>query len=233
LPYKKETTDLVLKASEFSVAHGERLVREIETKMALLLAWLDYIETNYKTGTADELISSSVSCARECAAFLSLGLARPVIFGLRAIVDLCLAWLYFKDHAIEWERVNTTGDGFKLKKEIFEYLANNIDGFSARQGILKSIPTRKIEDIYRFLSAHIHGQSLPVLTEIKSLSDIVFPEDNCNETLELAFAAAEYLNDVFLAIYANVWHSLPAIVQQNINSRFISTAQRAKFFDNI
>lgn len=201
--------------------------------MALLVLWLSYINHNYKTGVANELLEATSSCIRECAAFLSLGMIRPAFFSFRVILDLCLAWLYFKDHPIEWERVNSTGDGFKMKKDVLDYLSGHVDGFSGRHGILKPIAKRKIEDVYRLLSAHIHGQSTPVLPTIDKLSDVVSTKDICFQVLDLAYATSEYINDIFMSVYAKSWHSLPEKVKEHTSERFVSVAQRAKFFEGV
>ena len=41
---------------------------------------------------------------------------------IRLQIDLALAWVYFKDHHVEWGGVQATGDGFKTKKELLDYL---------------------------------------------------------------------------------------------------------------
>lgn len=228
-----QVQELSSKISEFSSADGEFMTRKLEEKMVLLVLWLSFINSNYKTNNADELLEAASACIRECAAFLSLGMVRPAFFGFRIILDLCLAWLYFKYHSVEWERVNSTGDGFKMKKDVMDYLSNHVDGFSGRNGVLQQTKKRKVEDVYRLLSAHIHGQSTPVLPSIDRLSDVVKSRAVCFETLDLAYATSEYMSDVFISVFAKSWHALPDLIKQHVDERFVTVAQRAKFFEKV
>ena len=233
MQHKVEIKSLVAKATVFSNASGEVLVCEFEKNIAILLQWVDYLDRNYSTTVASELISACSSVVREAASYLALGLIRPVIFCLRTVIDLCLAWLYFKDHPVEWSRVNVTGDGFKMKKDIFDYLTSHIDGFSNRIGILRSCHSRKVEDVYRFLSAHIHGQSTPVLHRVHTLSEVVFDKAYADEAIEVAYSTAEYISDVLVSTYAHAWHSLPEDIKGNVENRLVSKPQKLKFFEGI
>ncbi|EKN3579918.1 hypothetical protein FG427_000422 [Yersinia enterocolitica] len=209
---------------------AELLSIEMQENIKLLTGWLHYIEYHFKTGVADELLAAASSSIRECAAYISLGMVRPTIFNFRTVIDLCLAWLYFKDHPMEWERVNTTGDGFKMKKEIFEYLKYANSNFSKRIGILNMIKKREIEDVYRFLSAHIHAQSLPVLPQVIKLSDIIADEALYKQILSLATQMSEYLSDIFFSIYSDDWQSLPGFIKDELLGRFVTAKQRGEYF---
>src|SRR4051812_24873617 len=107
--YEMQTTALRTAVDEISVKHGAKLVESLEDSAALLLAWLSYLKTWRLTGVADDLIAGSQSAIIEAAACLSLGLVRPALFSMRAQIDMCLSWMFFKDHKIEWERVQAEG----------------------------------------------------------------------------------------------------------------------------
>jgi hypothetical protein len=221
---------LVLKSNLFSSSHGAKVVEETEKQTILLRYWLEYLINHHKTGVADSLLTATQSLIRECAANLSMGMVRSALFSLRGQIDLSLAWLYFKDHAIEWRLVNTKGDGFKLKKEILEYLTSHNPGFSHRIGILKQIHQRQEAEPYRLLSAHIHGQSEVVLPSVPSLSDVVYNLDSSIECTKVAFEVSEYINDIFLSVFRPQWYSLPPIIQSTLDLRFSSQNQKAEFF---
>ena len=161
---------------------------------------------------------------------LSLGLARPALFSLRGQVDLMLAWLYFKDHAVEWSHVNETAEGFKLKKEILQYLDQYVPRYNHRMGILRQIAIRKEPDPYRLLSAHIHAQSDPVLPMVIDLKSLIRSERICKECAQAAFEVSEFLNDVLLSVYLPSWASFPQVVKSELNKRFKSGDQRKSFF---
>ena len=41
---------------------------------------------------------------------------------MRAQVDILLAWLYFRDHPVEWKHVELTGEKYHLVSEVLKYL---------------------------------------------------------------------------------------------------------------
>ena len=98
----KQTSDLRTAACDFSLSQGESISAQVEQRSTLLVHWLDYLSAFHRTGVADSLLEAARSSVREVAGLLSLGLARPALFSLRGQIDLLLAWLYFKDHGVEW-----------------------------------------------------------------------------------------------------------------------------------
>ncbi|WP_216918267.1 hypothetical protein [Synechococcus sp. CCAP 1479/10] len=228
--HAKQTNDLAVASSIFSGAYGAEISLAVEQNSSLLVHWLTYLSSYHKTGVGDVLLDAVASAIREAAGALSLGLVRPALFSMRSQIDLLLGWLYFKDHRVEWLHVNQTGDGFRLKKELLNYLDLHIPGFGARIGTLREIKTRNEVDPYRLLSAHIHAQSVPVLPVVTDLVDLVRPKSACLECAEVSFEVAEFLNDLLLAVYAANWASLPVPVQSALLSRFKSAEQQRAFF---
>ncbi len=141
-----------------------------------------------------------------------------------------MAWLYFKDHPVEWQRLQDSGDGFKLKTELLRYLGETIVKYATRYSLLRDCKTRSLDDPYRLLSSHIHGQSELVLPEIEQLRDIVGAPQAQDEAILLQHECAEFINDVFWSVYADRWASLPNELMTALNRRFKSPAQRATFF---
>lgn len=201
----------------------------VEDKAKILISWLSYLQKYQLTRTADSLLIAVGASIREVSACLSLGLIRPAIFSLRLQIDLALSWLYFKDHPIEWDEVNRTGDGFKMKKELLDYL-NRHHRAEGRINQLKGIAMRREPEPYRLLSAHIHGQSQQVLPNVGELKDLVACNNDSIACVELVFDVAEYLNDVLLSVYRESWRSLPQEICEALESRFVSPAQKQQFF---
>lgn len=226
----KQTADLREATQEFSTAFGADISNAVEANSALLVHWLSYLNSFHRTGIGDSLLDAVGSSIREVAGVLSLGLARQSLFSLRGQVDLMLAWLYFKDHAVEWGHVNQTAEGFKLKKELLQYLEQHVPKFAHRLKILREIATRKEPDPYRLLSAHIHAQSDLVLPVVVELKDLVRPEAVCRECAKATFEVAEFLNDILMAVYLQSWPSLPKAVRSALDARFRSAEQRKSFF---
>lgn len=228
--HSTQVNELALAVNTFATSSGATLSTKVEKNAELLLAWLQFLSIHHLTGTADCLLNALGPSIREVAASLAMGLVRPALFSLRTQIDLSLAWLYFRDHKVEWERVNATGEGFKMKTELQEYFITHNARFKARLATLKLIKTRNEEEPYRFLSAHIHGQSQVVLPEVIELKDVVCNKDECFDCAKGVFEVSEYLNDIFLSLYASQWRSLPKIITETLEKRFVSSAQKNEFF---
>lgn len=232
---KQQVDDLAAKTSVFCAAHGEQVILRFQDECMLFVHWLAYLSVTQRTQVADSLLDSASSSIRETASCLALGLVRPALVSLRTQIDLVLAWLYFKDHPVEWRTVNAFGEGFKLKREVLEYIAENYKGFSTRWSILKEVAQRKTEDPYRLLSAHIHAQSVPALPTAIVLADVVNTENTCNQCSVLSGEVCEYLSDLLVGIYAPTWTALPLAVRTNVESR-LATAKKGtkdRFFATV
>jgi hypothetical protein len=143
---------------------------------------------------------------------------------------MSLSWLYFKDHPVEWQRVQDTGEGFKLKTELLRYFGESFGKYQSRFGLLRDCKTRKLDDPYRLLSAHIHGQSELALPKVEKPKDIVAAPKAQDEAIELQAECSEYINDVFWSIFADRWASIPKELKTALESRFKSREQRIAFF---
>ena len=225
-----DLAELAQLASSNCDGRGVHIVSAGEAACKLLRLWLNYLEGIQTTGTADCLLTGAASAAREGLACVALGLVRPALNSLRLEIDLSLAWLYFKDHLVEWRRVQETGDGFKAKAEALKYLADSVKGYQARFGILRDCRTRKVDDPYRLLSAHIHGQNEAVLPQVQKPKDIIASAQAQEEFVQLQFECSEYINDIFWSVFANRWASLPNPLMTDLVSRFKSPDQRVSFF---
>lgn len=195
-----------------------------------MLEWLGYLNFAQQTGVGNSLLAGAGSSIRESAACLALGLVRPALFALRTQIDLVLAWLYFKDHPVEWRTVNDYGQGYKLKREILDWLNDHHKGFLARVNVLGEVAQRNIDDPYRLLSAHVHAQSGPALPATAELKDVVSDRTLCLECTVMAREVGEYLGDILAAVYASKWAALPAGVRSNIDTRLATKRGAAERF---
>ena len=183
---------------------------------------LDYLKKSELTGYCDEILDGIRATAVEASGCIALGLIRPAIFALRAQIDATVAWLYFKDPPKEWDYLIRTGEGFKSRGEIIEFLTKFVDKFGARFSILSAHKLRKVDQPYRLLSAHIHGQSTLVIPTFQKLEAMVYPEKQCKEAISLQLEVSEYVNDIFLSCFASKWPSLPDEIINSAKSRISS-----------
>lgn len=226
---KDQVGRLLENANAFANKDGASIVSSIDANSWRVLRWLPYLE-HHKTGTADELLVGVRSSLIEAVACAALGFVRPALFALRTEIDLTLTWLYFKDHPVEWDSLNSTGDGFKLKKEIFDYLTRYFDGFSERYALLNQVCSRREKDSYRFLSAHIHSQSYNTLPVANSLADVVRDGTVMHELVLIANDVDEYISDILLSLYVKDWVHIPGDVLKSVSSKIKSEGQKKVFF---
>lgn len=227
--HAEQVKQLLHAVSHAGTTNGEALCTKVEAVATPLLLWLEYLLAFRVTGSADELLKGCQSAIVESAACVAIGLVRPALFSLRGQIDLLLCWLYFKDHPVEWQYLERTGEGFMLKKDVLKYLDAHIAGFSTRLGILKQCKLRGEEDPYRLLSAHVHSQSSKVVPTLKALADVVMASRTCSEFVDLQAECIEYLNDILLGVYASAWAALPKPLVDAARNR-MSPGQEAVVF---
>jgi hypothetical protein len=194
-----------------------------------LLTWQGHLAASKTTGTADGLLAGVRPAVLEATAALALGTARFALFSMRAQIDLMLAWLYFKDHPLEYQRVEDTGDGFQQKAEVLRYLADHYPRFAIRTGMLKQVKTRKVEEPYRLLSAHVHSQSSPAVPKLLQLADVVAQDSIIADCIQIQSDVSEYIGDVLVGCYASEWASLPKEIIEPITRR-VTDDQRPELF---
>ncbi len=221
---------ILTRSSDSARAHGNALCDDMENAARTQLLWLGYLASQKSGSHAKCLIDGAQSAIREAAACLILGLARPSLNSLRTQIDLTLSWLYFKDHPVEWDLIQATGENFKLKKELFQYLKDWHPKFAGRIGILQATKTRKLVDPYRLLSAHMHGQNELAVPSLKLPEDAIAKVAILKEVTAIQFECSEYISDLFWAVYADNWRSLPAALMDDLSKRFVSKKQKAEFF---
>lgn len=227
----KQIEELLVGVQKFSATQGVPIVEGVDENSRLFISWIPYLN-NHKTQTADELLDGAVSSLREVAACAALGLTRPALLAMRTEIDLIFGWLYFKDHPVEWEYVNLSSDGFKLKKEILDYLAKYYDSFGLRFGILKETKSRIEQDPYRLLSAHIHSQSLSTIPLVDNLADVVDPKGVGMEIAKISREVDEFISDILFAVFGGNWTQLPKPLVKSLEQRFKTTNQKKSFFSS-
>jgi hypothetical protein len=210
-----QLADLALRTTANIREHGVAIITKGDEACKPLILWLQYLGDHQLTGTADCLIQATSSAAREGIACLALGLVRPALSSLRAQIDMSLAWLYFKDHPVA---------------ELLKYLGESLTRFTTRFGLLRNCKTRQLEDPFRLLSAHIHGQSELALPTVQILKDIISAPEVQLEAIELQRECSEFISDVFWCVFGDRWAALPLDLKESLDKRFKSPEQRAAFF---
>ncbi len=200
-------------------AESCELLANHERAVQLTVAWLGYLRNAQRNGTANELLDGFQASLIETAGCLALGLVRPALFSMRAQVDILLAWLYFRDHRVEWEHLELTGEKFHLVSEVMKYLKTYDRRFQQRLGLLRTRRAQGQEDPYRLLSAHVHSQNSATLPPLVRIEQLVQSGARCLECVGLQEEISEYLSDVLTCWFVGQWADLPGAIKESIVSR--------------
>lgn len=222
--YATQTKSLLADATLRSTETGEQFLREMDHSAVLLLAWIGYLLRSSTVESPKVLLSGAQAAAVEAAGCVSLGLVRPALFSMRAQIDMMMAWMYFHEHPVEWRYARSHAGEGKLRGEVIKYLGTYFQRFRERYKLLAERRTRREEEPYGILSAHVHSLTPATVPTLAGISSLVSDPANCAECVVLQFSVAEYLNDVCLAVYADRWVDLPDDVRQAAQNR-LSRAQ--------
>src|SRR5262249_30115049 len=184
-----------------------------------LLIWLAYLRSSISRQVADRLLDAAQGAAIEVAGCISHGLVRPAIFSIRAQLELLLAWIYFNDHAVEWQHFERTMRDFPTRADVLKYMRSQSDRFYDRLKLLHKTMKRKNEDPYSILSVHVHSISAVGAPSISDLSSIVQEKEICDQCVDLQKDVAEFLTDVLAAWYADHWHDFPEDIKSALSAR--------------
>src|SRR5208283_5229722 len=197
--FDAETRSLLIALTQRLTTDGAEVGYKICKASDQLIEWLDYLLASEATGQCDDFLDGLRASIVEVVGCGAAGLIRPAIFSMRAQVDIILSWLYFKDHPVEWAKVEDTGEGFVLKRDALEYLKQYVPRYDTRFAQLLAKRSRKEVDPYKMLSAHVHAQGVSVLPAHGKLETLVGPLAKSLELAVLQADVAEYISDVLLS----------------------------------
>lgn len=219
IDFASQTQGLVEAISQRALSTGAHVAHEMTVAADPLLEWLGYLRISELTGNCDECLDGVRSLILEGVCGASAGLYRSCLLSLRGQIDLALTWLFFKDHRIEWERVVRENEGYRLKKDVLEYLKSYYPKFDRRFDILKAKRKRNFEDPYRVLSAHVHSVGSSTIPSLTDFSDIVSSEEVCLDCVKIQIDVSEYISDILFSCFASKWASLPPSIMSMMKQR--------------
>ncbi len=216
----EQIEDLSKQLKLFATDHCNELCKRFQEASTMLVEWINYLRGSQLTSSADALVDGFQASIIETCSYVSVGLVRPAVFSIRAEVDIACAWIFFKDHPVEWDRVETKGEGYKLPTEVLKYLKSHYPNFESRMKLLRNFKTGSQDDPYRMLSAHVHAQNSTTMPPLGAPVDLVQSKNKCLECIRLQANITEYLGDIFLSLYAaNEWLDLPESAKTNAEER--------------
>lgn len=173
-----------------------------------ILSWINYLRSIHNNHSAIELLNGTQSALIETCAYCYLGLGRAAIISIRTQIDLLLCYTFFRDHPVEWKRVQRTGEGYRLFSEILKYHGEYSPDFKKRFEIINKITKPTIKELYHIMSAHIHAQSPFTVPTFETMSDLVLDQTQIESILDLQKNTSIAMSALLLAIYGNNWADL-------------------------
>src|SRR5689334_21553669 len=110
---KNEMTNVADLISKNIGANCDLYLQPINRSLEELGEWSVYYQANFSSSTSKDLLAGFHSASLETATYICLGLSRAALSAIRLQVDLLLGFSFFCDHPREWEKLVTTGEGFK------------------------------------------------------------------------------------------------------------------------
>ncbi|WP_426314101.1 hypothetical protein ACN9MF_23500 [Methylobacterium fujisawaense] len=227
--FREQVENLLSSVSVHANGDGPNLCEAVYNASTNILFWIEYLKKSELTGCCDGFLDGLRSSIVETAGCLSLGLVRPAIFSIRGQIDIILAWIYFKDHPVEWSNLQEKGENYMLKSGIVKYLEEFYIGYTTRFAALLSVKTRTEKDPYGVLSAHVHSQSQYVVPTYTSLDTLVMDVAACEECVAFQAEATEWINDVLLSCVGSKWASLPSEIVTAAQVRLGSKSSKVFF----
>lgn len=217
---------LTTRTSAHGITDGQSAIKSVDE----LRAWLHFYQSHATTKNARELLDGTQAAILESIGYITLGLGRAALSAIRTQIDLLLCFTYFSDHPREWSKVTTSGDGFKLRSDIYAYHKDMDKKFGARLTMIEQVSQPTLEDIYRTLSAHIHGQAPLTMPSISKISQLVSTEETIGSILDIQHKSSIALSNFLVAIHASEWTSLPKPIIDRVRA-LLSEKQRPQFFE--
>src|SRR5438445_4219386 len=229
MSYGKQLAVYLTAVDSTARAHGNILGEQCGVNSQRLVEWVHWYRTKRKADWCSDLLTGVEASVREAAGCVALGLGRGAILAIRTQIDLLLAYTYFHEHPVEWRRVCQTGDGLKLKAELLRYHTELTPGFGPRRDVLENAAPPSLDEVYRRLSAHVHGQSIHSVPKVRELKNLVWGENALKEVVEMQSQAARAMSFFLLAVHG---HELTEIPQSFIDEakKVVSPKQEKVFF---
>ncbi len=192
-----------------SKGDGLVLAKEMELATARILVWLHWYRSHRVPLAAADLLPGTHASVLEAIAYVSMGLGRAALTAIRTQIDLALSFTFFKDHPVEWSRVTSTGEGFFLRGDVYNYHKTTDKGFVSRLGIIETKAGVSLETLYKTLSAHIHGQSPFTVPNSKEMKDLIWSKPKLDSVVKIQNQTALALSNFLLAVHSKEWVDLP------------------------
>ncbi|WP_426011433.1 hypothetical protein [Caulobacter sp. DWR2-3-1b2] len=198
----------------------EDALGEFSASLPLSKEWIQREVPLASSNPANPLLSGTKIALLEAGAAWAIGANRGAASSIRAYIENAFAWLYYKDHPVEFRVVDIGRSELTMPKGVQSYLKQVDGGFEKSYSVLAKCSMRGMENEYfysnvsQFLHAHPAFSSLAIKIEEYAISS---PRDM--SFLKICRNVDEFISDNFTAYYRSSWDDVPGIVQKDVSSR--------------
>ena len=205
---------------ESRIATNASYAERCMDNLRLSMVWTAlYMETCSST-PCEVLLKGCYGAAVEAVSLVSFGLVRPAVLSLRSHFELCLQYLYYKDHPVEWRNVLEYREQPILPSMVRRYLRKNYSKFEHRFSQLSHVKTREVEDCYEILSGVAHGAAINAISSAAKPVDLVESEEVVSQSVSIFREVGEHTLDVYVSSFEGNWLSLPNGTREELGARF-------------
>lgn len=187
-------------------------------KMPLTLAWIDAEWPTANQNIARPLLAASKQALLDAGATWAAGLNRGAVAALRSVIETGIAWIYYKDHPVEFKQVMQHRENMMLPKAVQNYAASVRDSTDKAYKELSKKSTRDADYYYSTVSSYVHGHPSFALV-VNDLAEMTVSVPPAAGFLQMSGYSDEFISDVYLSYYIDSWGSVPKIVQENAVER--------------
>jgi hypothetical protein len=117
---------------------------------------------------------------------------------VRGVIENCLRHVYFKDHPIEFTRMNRESKWYMSVDDLFAYLLTHPSFLTTER---KYDAINRLRTLYDHLSAGVHGRRVQNLEMRIALDKIIFSQDVFEEHVGFVERCAEAANFVLAILH--------------------------------
>src|SRR4029077_6674651 len=203
---------------------GDALSAFMES-VPLSRSWIEYSWPISIDNPARPLLAGAKIALLESGTSWGMGSNRGAAASLPNNIENSIAWLYYKDHPVEYRVMAEREDDLQLPKAVKNYLQKIDRGYERAYSVMAATARRPAEYFYTNISQYVHAH--PAFADLgNDIAVIAISQPRDKKFLEICAGADEFVSDVYVTFYRHNWESIAQPVRDNLKSRLGSKLQR-------
>ncbi|GJD47226.1 hypothetical protein AFCDBAGC_5118 [Methylobacterium cerastii] len=213
-----ESGEAIFERVRQNLAVAEGSLNEIQSSLPRTISWIQREWMIANQNHARALLTGAKISLLEAGTAWAIGSNRGAASSLRVFTENTIAWLYYKDHPVEYNMVIVNGADLLLPKAVQSYLKLVDLGFEKNYSLLSKYAKRSTEYFYTAVSQFVHAHPAFAADHLKlEESAISVPRDP--GFLKLVEMTDEFISDCYAVVYRHSWDDLPVAARADIELR--------------